>query len=632
MDNYYGLCKIELYKHNTTCFKLNIMSVKSAASKMNSSVAYVKPIVPNDNINICFVGGVSTGKSTGLNGVFCQKLTECKIKRTTMVPTVYVENENNTNPYVVTPPEEIYLQISRKNADIIEKTEKGLQTTVEDYEELVFNVGKLDINIIEDSFVNVIDMPGLNDARTKSVYYEYLETNFHKFNLIVFFVDIHSGLNTSDEIDIVNFITANTLNQMETNGREIYTLVVVNKADDMQLDETSGTINLTGELKEMFDQVEHTVKDEFSKRNITKNLIGIVPLCAIDAYLYRMVRRYGREFKLSPEQILKIGINENGKKFSTLKSAVQEQKVYEILNDTSFIETMIQLSGFSELERILHNFLKNGDAGKKIRINNLLYELRKLPPIESCKNKSVDDLGCVIDIYMNIYTRIKTIDKSIFDTHIQDFVCKIEEFLKSEILTISDLNSVISYYDKFVMMILKPYFAKYYNVNEYSVFVKEHINRIVKDLFSSSVKDLDIVICLDILQKVVGFTMRNISDLFAGLCANPRNENTIIFGENNDHKLVGVLSDCVKIGVSISEILRFILINKISSCGYLYTRYLLYQKMGEITISGYIYICMPRPSMDMVVRGLKDSDMNDPQFELDLFYLNYEKTHGFNVI
>ena len=463
---------------------------------------YSKPIVPNDNINICFVGGVSTGKSTGLNGVFCQKLTECKIKRTTMVPTVYVENENNTNPYVVTPSEEIYNQISRKNTDIIEKTERGLQTTVDDYEELVFNVGKLDINIIEDSFVNVIDMPGLNDARTKSVYYDYLETNFHKFNLIVFFVDIHSGLNTSDEIDIVNFITANTVKQRETNSREIYTLVVVNKADDMQLDEASGTINLTGELKEMYDQVEHTVKDEFSKRNITKNLIGIVPLCAIDAYLYRMVRKYGREFKLSPEQILKIGINENGKKFSILKPVVQEQKVYEILNDKSFIDTMIKLSGFSEFERILHNFLKNGDAGKKIRCNNLLYDLRKLPSIESCKNRSininktVDMLGDVIDRYMNIYTRIKSIDNSLFDTHIQGFVNRIEEYLKSEILTISDLDVVVSYYDKFVIMILKPYFAKYYNVNEYSVFVKEHINRLIRDLFSLDVKDIDIIVCL----------------------------------------------------------------------------------------------------------------------------------------
>ena len=120
--------------------------------------------------------------------------------------------------------------------------------------------------------------------------------------------------------------------------------------------------------------------------------------------------------------------------------------------------------------------------------------------------------------------------------------------------------------------------------------------------------------------------------MFAILIANPRAENTILFEEETDHKLVGVLSDCMKIGVSISNILRFVLINKINRCGSLYTRYLLYQKMGEITLSGYIYICMPRPSMDMVVRGLKDSDMNDPQFELDLFYLNYEKTLGFNVV
>jgi len=61
-----------------------------------------KPIVPPaDNINICFVGGVSTGKSTILNAIFCEELTQCKIKRTTMVPTIYIENESN--PFNITP-------------------------------------------------------------------------------------------------------------------------------------------------------------------------------------------------------------------------------------------------------------------------------------------------------------------------------------------------------------------------------------------------------------------------------------------------------------------------------------------------------------------------------------------------
>ena len=599
----------------------------------------MNPTIPNDNINICFVGGVSTGKSTGLNGVFCQKLTECKIKRTTMVPTVYVENENNTNPYIVTPSDDIYEQVSKRNAMIIEKTEKGHRTTVEDYAELVFNVGKLDINIIEDSFVNIIDMPGLNDARTKSVYYDYLETNFHKFNLIVFFVDIHSGLNTSDEIDIVNFITANTTLQKEINGREIYTLVVVNKADDMQLDETTGTINLTGELKEMYDQVEHTIQDEFSKRNIVKNLIGIVPLCAIDAYLYRMVRKYGREFKLSPEQILKIGVNENGKKFSTLKPAVQEQKVYEILNDTSFIETMIKLSGFSEFERILHNFLKNGDAGKKIRINNLLYEIRKLPSIDVCKSggnyltcDSINQLAHLVHSYMDIYVRIKSIDETMFETQILSFVNNIEIYMMDEIKSIRDLSSAITYYDKIVANVLKPHFAKYYDTNNYSVFIKEHVNQIIRGMFSGDVKDLDIIMCLNMLQKIGSFTKENVSDLFSRLIANPRTESTIQFEDKTDQQMVRVLTECAKIGVPISNVLRFILINKFNTGAYLYTRYLMYQKMGEITLSGYIYICMPRPSMDMVVRGLTESDMNEPQFVLDLFYLNYERKYGFTPL
>jgi hypothetical protein len=590
---------------------------------------------PNDNINICFVGGVSTGKSTGLNGVFCQKLTECKIKRTTMVPTIYVENENNTNPYIVTPSEDIYEQVSKRNAMIIEKTEKGQRTAVEDYEELVFNVGKLDINIMEDSFVNIIDMPGLNDARTKSVYYDYLETNFHKFNLIIFFVDIHSGLNTSDEIDIVNFITANTALQKDTNNREIYTLVVVNKADDMQLDETTGTINLTGELKEMYDQVEHTIQDEFSKRNIIKNLIGIVPLCAIDAYLYRMVRKYGRDFKLSPEQILKIGVNENGKKFSTLKPAVQEQKVYEILNDTKFIETMIKLSGFGEFERILHNFFKNGNVGKKIRIDNLLYKLRKLPSIDVCKSDgnyltcdSINQLAHLVQNYMDVYIRIKSIDVTMFETQILSFVNSIEIYMMDEIKYIRELSFAITYYDKIVATILKPHFAKYYDTNNYSVFIKEHVNQIIKQMFSSDVKDLDIIICLDMLQKVGNFTKENVSELFLHLIANPRAENTIQFEDKNDQNLIRVLSDCAQNGIMISNVLRFILINKINTGAYLYTRYLIYKKMGEITLSGYIYICMPRPSIDMVVRGCQDSDMSDPQFELDLFYLNYERKNG----
>jgi UDP-3-O-[3-hydroxymyristoyl] glucosamine N-acyltransferase len=76
-------------------------------------------------------------------------------------------------------------------------------------------------------------------------------------------------------MEIVNFITTRTKDQLENNNRKIYTLVVVNKADDMRLENENedGEVNdtdkleLTGELSEMYAQVEKTLISEFERKN-----------------------------------------------------------------------------------------------------------------------------------------------------------------------------------------------------------------------------------------------------------------------------------------------------------------------------------------------------------------------------
>ena len=325
--------------------------------------------IPDSNLNLCLVGGVSTGKSTSLNAIFLKDLSECKIKRTTMVPTIYVESA------AVFPPvhyADIYRKVAETNAALIAKSESGSANKA-DYAELVFQVGKLDI-AIAGCLVNVYDIPGLNDARTKTVYMDYLTAKFVKFNVVVLFVDIMSGLNTSDEMDIVRFLAKNTALHHAA-GRDVYTLVVVNKADDMQLG-ADGALSLTGELADMFAQVERTVRAEFSA--VPDHVIGIIPLCALDAYLYRMVRKHGRDFTLSPQQVLKIGVNEQGKKFSKLTYATQLKKVQDILEDKKFIEDMIQLSGFRELEKTLQHFLETKFT--KMSTDNLLMQLKDTGP------------------------------------------------------------------------------------------------------------------------------------------------------------------------------------------------------------------------------------------------------------
>jgi predicted GTPase len=593
-------------------------------------------MVPTDNINICFVGGVSTGKSTILNAIFCEQLTQCKIKRTTMVPTIYIENENN--PFQITQPEEIFKQISEKNQELIEKTENGQKITKKEYSELTFNVGKLDINILQDAYVNVYDIPGLNDARTKDIYYEYLEENFHKFNLLIFIVDIHSGLNTSDEIDIVNFITNNTRHQMDKNNKKIYTMVIVNKADDMQLDEDSDETDklcLTGELNEMYEQVEKTIRTEFERKNISEHLIGIIPLCAIDSYLYRMVKKHGNDFKLSPEQILKIGVNENGKKFSTLKPATQEKKVYEILNDNAFIETMIKLSGFSCLEKTLHKFLNENNTGKTIRIQNLLFTLKKhmdfLVYLSDSNTVFPPNFESLVEKHIDIYQAIKKIDINLYEEFMSNIVAKMFVILqeKVKLYKYDTIDNLINNYEKLNDKILKPYFSEYCDTSDFPAFIKQHIYSLILEHNEHRYQsDIDaFMIELSYLELLHFYNSITINTLICIFIRKP----TMAF-EYHRVEFVKVLNSFVELDIDISQLLRFVLLHDIKHCAYgnsgdlLFIRKMMYQLHNEIPIQNYILLHFHRIktlSDEVVIKGINEETLSNEELVVDKYYLDY---------
>lgn len=587
--------------------------------------------VPKENINICFVGGVSTGKSTILNAIFCEQLTQCKIKRTTMVPTVYIENQNQSEDQQMS--EKIFNEIAKKNKEIIDLTERGIKLTRDNYSELVFNVGKLDINILPDSFVNVYDIPGLNDARTKDVYYDYLETNFYKFNLVIFIVDIHSGLNTSDEIDIVNFITRETRHQLEVNGRKIFTLVVVNKADDMVQDEETKELHLTGELKEMYDQVDHTITSEFQRKDIAEHLIGILPLCALDSYLYRMVRKHGSQFKLSEEQILKIGVNEMGKQFSKKKKEEQEKKVKEILQDSKFIDDMIDLSGFGYLERKLHEFLHTSGQGKEIRISNLLYEVKDLPSLTEAAGYNnwfdlknfTSNLRCLIDVY----SKIKTIDEvkytelfslMSFDVN-QILMNKVQKFVGSK-------EELLSSFDSFFRKALLPY-LEWTSDSGYPSYLTSKIIGFVRDEFQNTQQVESFCSSLTFLKQIDAFKKDHLEYLVNSLASNGREEFAITFTSNCS--LTGLLILLKEMhNLEVRNMLfftRLLIANQLASC-VLPTRHLLYKSIyyeskGEIPVHKMIcneFLAGRKIQISDYCDGLEAEER--PCLLLDNFYLD----------
>ena len=625
---------------------MSTVKITKASASSKPLTSFLKPKakeedlveLPSENVSICFVGCVSTGKSVLLNSIFCEKFAESKIKRTTMVPSVFIETEGE----IVVNTDEINRKISERNSLLIHNSEIGLESK-SDYSELRFNVGKLDIKILEDGLVNVYDIPGLNDARTKGVYYEYLREKFTKFNVIIFVIDIHSGLNTSDEMDILKFITTHTRMHKEQTHKNVFTMVVVNKADDMQVekdaDETEQLV-LTGELAEMFEQVKTTVHAEFSRNGISDNLIGIIPLCAIDSYLYRMVKKYGSRFQLTDEQLLKIGTNEMGKKFAKLAKYKQREAVEKILTDDQFVDDMIKLSGFSTLEGTLNTFLTKT---QNLRIDNLIYRMQFFPKIFDEMTITKWDkkrLSAIVEVHNQIFEKIKTSSEEIFEEELGKFTLAIHDGLRWLIEREKNINQIMEYY-KDILEIMPPDTMD----KKYPSYVISRIFALI--LFKYERFDFGTGLTMegfleDVLRMMmIGIFTKERVEILLETIINCLRSGIYMRIDKSSSAIIefcGICNDMNALGVKLSKFLRFIIISGAQACDtkMLFEKRLLYMKHGELIACQYITrkfnVALHGEDpmwLDMqCMEGISPDALLSQDFMFDTYYLEYEKKHS----
>lgn len=330
--------------------------------------------LPVDNVNICLLGCVSAGKSTILNALLCENLTQSKIKRTTMLPMAFVETQDKNT-------ENNYKNISEciiKVNDKLIKDEELNSENLRKYSNIsVYPINKLDLDISRKRNITIYDTPGLNDAKTKEIYYDYLEEIFCRFNIVVLIIDINSGTNTSDEIDMIDFVFEE-INNNRTNNKHTKLIVVANKIDDMNLDTTTGELIFANdEYKEMYEQIETTINEKCEEYpEVQDNFIGIIPLCGLDAYLFRMIKSKNYNYKLTQSEIIRIGVSEHGNKFKMKKAEDQIKMVNNIIADIDFVDSMIKLSGFNVLNKAILECVNDGS--NIFATENICYEINKI--------------------------------------------------------------------------------------------------------------------------------------------------------------------------------------------------------------------------------------------------------------
>ena len=332
------------------------------------------------HINIGICGAVSAGKSTLLNSLFVEQYSEMKIKRTTMVPQVYYETDMKT--FYKLNNKEIRERNNKINTKLLKKGENGEKVTLKDIKEVkyfvppVYNLLDLPKNI----FLTVYDIPGLNDG-TNNIYYDYLNNNFDKFDLIIFVVDINSALNTSDEVKILETILENISKKYQKNNNSITKmLVLANKCDELSIS-NENEYELDDEHQEMYQQIENIIKQKITKFNLDIVIDGIeifnyklIPISSEDSYIYRMYER-NSENKMESKYFNKLGLNEFGKsKWNQIKSQNKAEEKIKSLMETIDINIALNITGFNNFKINLNNLLSSNTLSNMIT-NHIVYDM-----------------------------------------------------------------------------------------------------------------------------------------------------------------------------------------------------------------------------------------------------------------
>ena len=230
-----------------------------------------------ENINIAILGPVSAGKSTFFNALCSNTCSDMKRKKTTMLPQIY----QTTNGDNIDSIESIYEKNKKSNEEILVKRESGKFNHAVDFKEINHTIKVIPDFIHFDNdntSYSILDMPGLNDGGN-SLYYDYIKQNSHKIDIYILVFDLNSGLNTTDEINIINMV----VDEIEKN-KNGYIHVIINKCDEITFKKDKVILE-DAELNECYERSLMIIKEKC--KNVS---YSVSPLCSSKLYIFRSVR------------------------------------------------------------------------------------------------------------------------------------------------------------------------------------------------------------------------------------------------------------------------------------------------------------------------------------------------------
>ena len=367
-----------------------------ASTNVNDPISQTKKY-EKPEFNIAIMGNILSGKCTLLNAIFGKTYNDMKTHRTTMIP----------SQYKMTKLDEVEMAILQdKNNKLNEKYTGDTPWNGIEVPTFVVSIPEQFIKMSKYLDISIYDIPGLNDQKIKDIYYKWVSDNTQNFDIIYLLFDINSGLDTSDEIELLQLVCG----MMSSNDR-LKTIILVNKCDTL-VTMPDGTYRMEDEHSDIFEkQMIPMIDSEMKSYTINKKRYKIMPFCSRMIYIYRTHNNLNLKEKINIITVLKN--TDNFKELNDLGYLNFKHLEEIMINDVGKIKwnKMTNEQKIKRFEKILdindaldekenYNVLKviSGMAGE-----NLLYEstIKFMNNTEIIKN-IIFHLLCNSDPYENI--------------------------------------------------------------------------------------------------------------------------------------------------------------------------------------------------------------------------------------
>lgn len=257
--------------------------------------------------------------------------------------------------------------------------------------ERIFDI-QLDSPIFEmrqDTRLVIIDIPGVNEAGSSSIYLHYVEKSWDTFDCVIVVMDAVQGVNAEEHIKLLQFVKSNL-----DKNKCVPIIVLCNKVDDpddsamkMMVDEVCAEVEKTFGAPNQKESLSCVLQAAKKKLNRTANeplqSPAFIPISAGNAFLYRAASRLRlEEFKMLDRAILdKIGQEEIGRfRWKRLTVDQQYEEIYKVIKDPSQYQERLAATNFDRFLSTLEYFVGGASVQENLIESQLEVALKKLSP------------------------------------------------------------------------------------------------------------------------------------------------------------------------------------------------------------------------------------------------------------